>query len=455
MAATKITYICSDCGYTSAKWMGRCTRCKAWNTMEEKVPTVSPKAKQPPGPSLSTADAPVRLADVRPESGSMFRVTTGISEFDNVLGGGLVAGSIVLVGGDPGVGKSTLLLMSADRFSRKGHDVLYVSGEESVHQIHRRAQRLGTDGQHLHLLSHTDWDHIEAMARKTKPRVLVVDSVQTVYLSHLTSVPGSVAQVRDVAHRAMVLAKQTGMAVLLVGHVTKSGNLAGPKVLEHFVDTVLHFEGDGRSTMRVLRALKNRFGPAGEVGVFEMSGKGLVEVPDASARWIQERNGEAPGTAVLATMEGTRSLLVEIQALVGRPTPSTPARTCVGVDRNRVLMLAAILEKCGISLYDRDLFVNAAGGVRIQEPAADLAMLAAIASSFMDRPLPEGHLLLGEVGLVGEVRAVPHPTARLKEAARHGFQTVILPKAADVDLPRGVRAVRVGTAREALGALFP
>lgn len=395
---------------------------------------------------------PVRLADVDTSAGEL-RVKTGLNELDNVLGGGLVAGSLVLIGGDPGVGKSTLLLMALDRFASKGVDALYVSGEESVRQVHLRAGRLGVTSQNLLLLSETRWDVIEQACRSSKPRVVVIDSVQTMSAPDVSSVPGSVSQVREVAHRAMIFAKETGTAVFLVGHVTKSGEIAGPKVLEHFVDTVLYFEGDGRSSLRVLRSVKNRFGPAGELGMFEMAEQGLVEVPDASARLLEERVRNAPGTAVVATLEGSRPLLAEVQALVGRSTPATPARTCVGVDRGRVLMLAAVAEKAGLSLHDRDIFVNAAGGVRLHEPAADLAIVMAIASSLVEVALDPDTLFLGELGLVGEVRSIPHPIQRLKEAARHGFRRALVPPSAARDAPPGIECIPVKTLRDALGHL--
>lgn len=451
MAKVRSSFVCSGCGYQTPKWMGRCPHCKAWNTFEERTEDARPKKRA--APSLSKNDAPVLLTDVPTDGGGEVRIRTGLNELDTVLGGGLVAGSLVLLGGDPGVGKSTLLLMAVDRFARRGLDVLYVSGEESVQQIRLRAERLGVEGNRLHLLAHTDFTHIEAAARKLKPAVIVVDSVQTVYLPHLDAIPGSVSQVREVAHKAMVLAKTSGTSVFLVGHVTKAGNLAGPKVLEHFVDTVLHFEGDGRTALRVLRAVKNRFGPSGELGVFEMVDDGLSEVPDASARLLGERVADAPGTAVVATMEGTRALLTEVQALVGQPTPATPARTCVGVDRNRVLMLAAVLGKAGLAVHDRDVFVNAAGGMRLDEPAVDLGIVGAIASSLTDTPLDPHTLLIGEVGLVGEVRAVAHPRPRLKEAIRHGFRRVVVPMGFQAEA-EGAELIRVRTVREALSTFF-
>jgi DNA repair protein RadA/Sms len=450
MSKVRSIYVCTACEHQSSKWMGRCSECKAWNTYEERTTT----ATAPRPTSLASADRPILLKDVPTEGTGELRVRTGISELDNVLGGGLVAGSLTLVGGDPGVGKSTLLLHALDALSRKGLGVLYVSGEESVRQIHLRATRLGVEGDRMHLLAQTDWDRIEGAVREVQPQVVVIDSIQTVMVANLQSVPGSVTQVREVAHRCMILAKTTGTAIMLVGHVTKSGDLAGPKVLEHFVDTVLYFEGDGRSSLRVLRAVKNRFGPSGELGVFEMVEQGLAEVPDASARLLRERVDGASGTAVVAAIEGSRAILAEVQALVGRPTPSTPARTCVGVDRNRVLMLSAVLEKSGLTLHDRDLFINATGGLELTEPASDLGILAALASSLTDTPLDARTLTFGEVGLVGEIRAVSQPAQRLKEAARHGFTRVVAPIACVGAAPPGVKVIGVRTVREALEALI-
>ncbi len=448
MARAKRSFVCSDCGASSSKWAGRCSRCGAWNTLEEHVET----AQEQMVASVPSA-TPIRVTDVQARSGGEVRVRTGLGELDRVLGGGLVQGSLTLLGGDPGVGKSTLLLQALDRFAHKGLPVLYVSGEESVEQVRLRAQRLGVGAHDLFLLSETDWARIEATAREHKPRVVVIDSVQTVATQEASGIPGSASQVRDVAHRAMMLAKSTDIAILLVGHVTKTGDIAGPKVLEHFVDTVLYFEGDDHSSLRALRANKNRFGPAGELGLFEMIDEGLKEVPDASARLLEERAGAAPGTAVVASMEGTRSLLAEVQALVGRPTPAIPARTCVGVDRSRVLLLIAVLGKLGLPLHDRDVFVNAAGGVRLQEPAADLAICAALWSSLNDRPVPTDTLLFGEVGLVGEVRATSHAVRRLKEAERHGFHRVIVPQRVAADAPRSLKVVGVRTVAEAIEAL--
>lgn len=450
MARSKRIFVCRECGARFAKWMGRCPGCQGWNTLDEVDEIVTPARAGASGP----APRALPLPEVPLDPGGEVRLRSGLGELDTPLGGGLVAGSLVLLGGDPGVGKSTLLLMAAERFARRGAPVLYVTAEESVQQVRMRAGRLGLASPHLHLLSCTDFSQVERAVAELEPVVLVVDSVQTVFLPEIQSLPGSVAQIREVAHRAMLLAKGGRTAVFLVGHVTKTGELAGPKVLEHFVDTVLYFEGDGRSALRMLRSVKNRFGPTGELGLFEMAGDGLREVPDASARLLDERLPDTPGTAVFAAVEGTRPLLAEIQALVGTSPLQMPARTCVGVDRARVQMLAAVLGKLGVSLHDRDLFVNAAGGLRLHEPAADLAVLAAVVSSLRERPIPDHTLCFGEIGLVGEVRSVPHPGLRLREAARHGFRRVVAPAALAGDAPPDVELVGVRSVRDALDALF-
>lgn len=449
--ADKTELACKECGHRTVRWMGRCPQCKAWGSFEEVAPASAVRASG--SGRREGGGAPTPITQVSLGGGGELRTRTGIGELDNALGGGLVAGSLTLLGGDPGVGKSTLLLLACDRFARRGLPVLYASGEESERQIRMRADRLGVSADTLYLLATTDFAHVEACCRELQPAVLVVDSVQTLAVPEIASLPGSVNQVREVAHRAMGLSKGGQTATWLVGHVTRSGDLAGPKVLEHFVDTVLHFEGDGRSALRVLRAVKNRFGPAGELGLFEMVEDGLVEVPDASARLLHERRPEAAGTAVVAALEGSRALLAEVQALVGPPMPQTPARTVVGVDRARVQMLAAVLERCGLRLHDRDLYVNAAGGLSLDEPAADLGILAAIASSLLDRPLPDRDAWVGEVGLVGEVRAVAHPALRLREIARHGFRRVVGPERLRKDLPPGLELVAVDTVRDALERL--
>lgn len=447
MAKDKTHYVCQRCGYNSPKWLGRCPGCEAWGELKERAPdappTIAPREGAGPVPILqaSAGEGEVRLR-------------VGLPELDRVLGGGLVTGSLTLVGGDPGVGKSTLLLMVLDYFARKGLTTLYVSAEESARQVRLRAERLGVGAEGLYLLAETDLDRVMAAVAELRPRVMVLDSVQTLCTSQVESVPGSVSQVREVAVRAMQHAKSADLATFLVGHVTKEGGLAGPKALEHLVDTVLYFEGDGRSALRVLRSAKNRFGSTGELGFFEMREAGLAEVPDASARLLSERVPDAPGTVVIAAMEGSRPLLAEVQALVGRPTPATPGRTVIGLDKNRLNLLAAVLGKLGQNLYDRDVFASAAGGVRVQEPAADLGLCAALVGSLRDRPIDPYTLVFGEVGLVGEVRAVGYPGPRLIEAARHGFRRVIAPAAALEAAPEGLEVIGVRTLRQALSALF-
>jgi DNA repair protein RadA/Sms len=359
--------------------------------------------------------------------GGEVRLRIGIGELDRVVGGGLVTGALTLLGGDPGVGKSTLLLMAMQAFARKGIRVLYVSAEESARQVRLRADRLGVSSPDLYLLAETGLDAMLAAVDEVKPRVLVLDSVQTLQNPDLDSVPGSIAQVRDVAGKAMQLAKGRDIATFLVGHVTKDGSIAGPRALEHLVDTVLYFEGDGSSALRILRATKNRFGSTGEIGMFEMREEGLAEVPDASARLLKERARGASGTVVTCAMEGSRPILVEVQALVGRPIQGNPARTAVGIDRGRLAVLLAVLAKSGLDLGDRDVFVSVAGGVKVQEPAADLAIAVALHSSAFDRPVPPDLLVFGEVGLVGELRGVSAPVARLREAERHGFRRARVP----------------------------
>ncbi|TVQ93710.1 MAG: DNA repair protein RadA [Deltaproteobacteria bacterium] len=450
MARSKSIFRCTACDHQVPKWAGRCPSCGAWNTIEEVSPA---EQSQAPLPVLTAQQRPIPLTEVALDAGGELRMRTGLEELDRVLGGGLVAGSLTLLGGDPGVGKSTLLLMAAERFAKRGVPVLYATGEESARQIRLRADRLGIHAESLLLLPCTDFDVIEAATRESRPVVLVVDSVQTVRTANASGIPGSVSQIREVAHRAMNLAKGQNIATWLVGHVTRSGDLAGPKVLEHFVDTVLYFEGDGRSALRILRSVKNRFGAAGELGIFEMIDKGLRQVPDASARLLEERDPDAPGTAVVATLEGSRPLLAEVQALVGAPGAYTPARTCVGVDRARVLMLAAVLGKHGFSLHDRDIFVNAAGGVRLDEPAADLAILCALTSTLTDRPLPRDTVIMGEVGLVGEIRGITHPAMRLREAERHGFRAAIAPASAAEHAPNSLEVLPLRRVREVLDRL--
>ncbi|MFT5584010.1 MAG: DNA repair protein RadA/Sms [Cognaticolwellia sp.] len=449
MAKAKTVYVCRECGARDPKGGGRCMRCGTWGSFEPQV-TGGPK---PTLNSKGPIPSPRPLSEVPMNEGEI-RLRVGIGELDRVLGGGLVTGSLTLIGGDPGVGKSTLLLMVLAAFADRGIPVLYVSGEESARQIRLRAERLRISGECLYLLPETNLDIAMAAAEKMGPAVLVLDSVQTLYTGRLDGVPGSVSQVREVASRAMTLAKTRDIPTFLVGHVTKQGGIAGPKVLEHLVDTVIYFEGDGRSHLRVLRATKNRFGSTGELGFFEMVAEGLKEVPDASARLLKERVVGASGTSVLGALEGSRPLLAEVQALVGRPTPATPGRTVLGLDKARLNMLLAVLGKQGHPLHDRDVFVSAAGGLRLQEPAADLAIAGALVSSLIDKPIRPKTLVFGEVGLVGELRAVPHPGPRLMEAMRHGFDRVVCPKGAEADAPDGLEIVAVSSLREGLDELF-
>lgn len=450
MAKDRLVHVCQECGYSSPKWMGRCPECNAWSSLVEER-AVSPAAS--PLGRAAPSNPPTPILQASGGEGEV-RLRVGLSELDRALGGGLVTGSLTLLGGDPGVGKSTLLLMVLDRFARRGLTTLYVSAEESARQVRLRAERLGVQGEGLYLLAETDLDRVMEAVERLKPKVMVLDSVQTLCSRTVDSVPGSISQVREVAVRAMHAAKGSDIATFLVGHVTKEGGLAGPKALEHLVDTVLYFEGDGRSALRVIRSAKNRFGSTGELGFFEMRDTGLCEVPDASARLLSERVPEAPGTVVVAAMEGSRPLLAEVQALVGRPSPATPSRTVIGLDRNRLNLLAAVLGKLGQNLHDRDVFASAAGGVRVQEPAVDLGLCAALVGSLLDRPIDPYTLVFGEVGLVGEVRAVGYPGPRLVEAARHGFRRVIAPASALEAAPEGLEVVGVRTLRQALGALF-
>lgn len=448
----RTNYICSECGHTSTKWVGKCSRCQAWNSFEEAVATAVVRPGTQQLRNIKKLN-PILLSDVDINV-SEIRLKTGIGELDRVLGGGLVSGSLILIGGDPGVGKSTLLLMAMSRFAERGLKTLYVSGEESARQIRLRAERLEVNTTGLHLLAETDLDAVLSAALVLKPSVIVLDSVQTLFSLSIDSVPGSMSQVREVANRSMQFSKKSGIPTFLVGHVTKQGSIAGPKVLEHLVDTVVYFEGEGATQLRALRAVKNRFGSTGELGFFEMVEKGLIEVPDASARLLSERVNGAAGTTVMAAMEGSRPLLAEVQALVGHPSPATPSRTVLGMDRGRMQMLIAVLQKSGFNLHDRDVYLSAAGGVKVTEPAADLAIATAIASSAKDTAVPFRTLLFGEIGLVGEIRAVSHPAQRLLEAQRHGFTRIIAPTSSLQHAPEGLEVIGVRTLRQALGHIF-
>ena len=444
-------YRCQQCGFASPKG-GTCPDCK--RATGELVPLVEERAAPPPRggrAAVSAGTRPTALKDVVMERGD--RVLTGIGELDRVLGGGVVRGSLVLIGGDPGVGKSTLVLQAAHALARVAPPVLYVTAEESAAQVKMRADRLGIGDDGLLLWAESDLSAVQAELDAVKPRLLIVDSIQTVFLPDLESAPGSVAQVRECGARLMTLAKGRGIATFLVGHVTKEGALAGPRVLEHLVDTVLYFEGEHHHAYRVLRAVKNRFGSTNEIGVFEMAAAGLVEVPNPSGFFLAERPAGAPGSVIVSALEGTRPLLLELQALVSRASFGTPRRTVLGADYNRVCLLLAVLEKRGgLPISNQDVFVNVAGGGRVVEPAADLGIVVAAASSYLERPVAGDVLVLGEVGLTGEVRAVSGVEARLRAAAQLGFHSAIVPRGnADAALPMPVTAV--GSVTEALAAL--
>lgn len=419
---TKTLFACQKCGYQSAKWLGKCPDCDSWNSLVEEVQFKS----APLSGEIGTNASPVSFTEITGET--EMRVSCGIDEFDRVLGGGLVAGSLVLIGGNPGIGKSTLLLQAMDFLGKQGGKVLYVSGEESPQQIRLRGTRMGVGARSLFILAETSLEKIITHIHRLKPEVVVVDSIQTVFTSALESAPGSVSQVRESAGRLMMLAKGSGIPFLLVGHVTKDGSIAGPRVLEHMVDTVLYFEGDPGHPFRILRAVKNRFGSTNEIGVFEMKEGGLVEVKNPSELFLAERPLGVSGSLVVATIEGSRPLLVEMQALVTGSPLGTPRRTTIGVDHNRLALLVAVLEKkVGLSLAGQDIFLNVAGGVKLNEPAADLGMVVAVASSHLDKVVDPHCLVLGEVGLTGEVRGISQPEIRIKEAAKFGFHRCILP----------------------------
>ena len=426
MAKEKSNYTCSDCGGISPKWLGKCPACGAWNTLVETVAdNVAPGRNRIK--ALATTSLVTVLSDI--DAVDMQRTPTGHEELDRVLGGGIVEGGVVLIGGDPGIGKSTLLLQALDSLQRAGRKTLYVTGEESGAQVALRARRLGLDRSAVKVLAEIQLERILATLEAEQPDIAVIDSIQTVYSEQLTSAPGSVAQVRECAAHLTRAAKAGGTCVVLVGHVTKEGALAGPRVLEHMVDTVLYFEGDTHSSFRLVRAIKNRFGAVNEIGVFAMTERGLKGVSNPSAIFLSQHSEPVPGSCVMVTLEGTRPLLVEIQALVDSGGPS-PRRLSVGLDRDRLAMLLAVLHRhAGVACMDQDVFVNAVGGVRISEPAADLAVLLAITSSLRGKPLPKGFFAFGEVGLAGEVRPAPRGQERLKEAAKLGFSVAVVPKA--------------------------
>ncbi len=450
----KTVFVCQSCGATSPKWMGKCPDCGGWDTFAEE--TQRKEASHGPlkgTPAVQAKPVPIDAADLEDE----IRTDTGIKEFDRVLGGGLVAGSLVLIGGDPGIGKSTLMLQALHQLSVQGHKVLYVSGEESVRQLRLRSRRLGTLSSNLLVVSEIDMESVMQIISEVKPAVAVIDSIQTMFNSDLSSAPGSVTQVRESAMRLMIMAKKSGIPIFIVGHVTKEGAIAGPRLLEHMVDTVLYFEGDRSHVFRILRAVKNRFGSTNEIGVFEMKEKGLDEVPNPSSVFLSERPGSAPGSVVTACMEGTRPILIELQALVSRSSLGTPRRTVLGLDSNRVALLVAVMEKkLGMHLMGHDIFMNVAGGVKVYEPAVDMAIVAAVASSFLDRPVPDGNIVLGEVGLTGEVRAVSHVEIRVTETRKMGFTKCIIPESnlKRMKAVKGIEVTGAATVVQAIETLF-
>jgi DNA repair protein RadA/Sms len=443
---------CKTCGSQTFKWMGRCPDCGEWDSLVQEKQAFGGSKK----PHASMLVTPVPIDSV--DGGKSLRIHSGMSEFDRVLGGGIVDGSLVLIGGDPGIGKSTLMLQVVSALARSGKTCLYVSGEESIRQLSMRGRRLeGGPCPSLFIVAETDLDAIAAMMAQTAYDAVVIDSIQTVFQADVNSTPGSVTQIREAAMRFMHLAKTSGTPIFLVGHVTKVGAIAGPRIMEHMVDTVLYFEGDKSHIFRILRAVKNRFGSTNEIGVFEMREKGLKEVPNPSAVFLSERSSVAPGSVVTACMEGTRPILVEIQGLVSSSGLTNPRRTVLGLDIQRVALIVAVMEKrLGMNLSSLDLFMNVTGGVRIVEPSADLAIAAALAASFRDRPVPRETTLIGEIGLTGEIRAVSHAQARIKEAAKMGFTTCLVPASALKQLSkvRGMTIESVRFLKEAMEVLF-
>ena len=454
MAKTKYKFVCQSCGYTTAKWLGRCPECGAWDSLVEEA-EVTTKAGKSYLPTTSEKIKPRTIASVAQVK--VERLATGIHEFDRVLGGGVVPGSLVLLGGTPGIGKSTILLDAGLRFGQRGIKVLYVSGEESEEQTAMRAVRLGgaSANENLLIMTATDLDAILAQANAVKPQLLIIDSIQTMYNTELPTAAGSVGQVRECTAKLLQFAKTTNIAVLVIGHVTKDGNIAGPRLLEHMVDVVLQFEGDRSYAFRVLRALKNRFGSTEESGIFSMEAGGLAEVANPAGLFLEDRDGEAAGSLIGACMEGNRPIMVEFQALVAKTPYGMPRRTAVGFDYNRVNMLLAILERrLGLDFSMYDAYVNVVGGMRITEPAADLAVAAALVSSYRNRPVPKGVLCFGEVGLTGEVRRVSAPERRIMDGINLGFTRFIVPDS-QLRLPKvDAQIIRVKTLEQALQALF-
>lgn len=452
MGKKKTKFVCQECGYESAKWLGRCPGCSTWNSMVEEIERTKPKTR---GVFVHSTDdiisKPVPITTVTTTQEP--RIQTNISEFNRVLGGGIVKGSLVLIGGDPGIGKSTLLLQVSAQLAAMQHKVLYISGEESVKQTKLRADRLHVASDQLYVLAETDLEYIAEAIENVRPACVVIDSIQTIYRADITSAPGSVSQVRECTAELMKIAKTKGIAIFIVGHVTKEGAIAGPRILEHMVDTVLYFEGERHHTYRILRAVKNRFGSTNEIGIFEMRDSGLIEVENPSEVFLEERSRGAAGSTVVAAMEGTRPVLVEIQALVSPTSFGNPRRMATGIDHNRVSLLMAVLEKrVGLLLQNQDAYLKVAGGVKLDEPAIDLAIAVSIASSFRDQPTNPSDVIIGEVGLTGEVRRVSRIEQRVQEAVKLGFSRIIIPKnnLAGWNPPKHITVIGVSHVAEAL-----
>ncbi|MCI7194661.1 MAG: DNA repair protein RadA [Acidaminococcus fermentans] len=455
MAKTQTHYVCQNCGYSTPKWLGKCPECGRWDTLVEETAAPAPSRQRPSYLAVTEAPTPKTLKQV--DRVKVQRMTTGIHEFDRVLGGGIVPGSLILLGGAPGIGKSTITLDVSMKAAARGARVLYVSGEESEAQTAMRAERLGQATDALQIMTATELGTILVQARQVKPRLLVIDSIQTMYNQELESAAGSVGQVRECTAKLLTFAKETGIAIIIIGHVTKEGNIAGPRLLEHMVDVVLQFEGDRSYTYRVLRALKNRFGSTSECGIFSMEEEGLREVANPSGLFLEAKEEAVSGSVITAAMEGNRPILTEIQTLVSHTPFGLPRRTVVGVDFNRVNMLLAVLEKrCGMNFGDQDAYVCAVGGMKVKEPAADLAILGALVSSYRNRPVPMGVLAMGEVGLTGELRRVGLTDRRIKEAAQLGFKRFIVPKGSfpQGKEPKGVTVIQARTVEEAIAGMY-
>jgi len=456
LAKLKTVFVCNACGSEFSKWTGQCPSCKEWNTIAEETkndPKLQPKKIS--GKMQYKSAKPVKIKEIH--SSERQRMVTGINELDRVLGGGIVEGSLILVGGDPGIGKSTLLLQICQFLGANQKKILYISGEESLHQIKMRAGRLGVSAENILLYTGTNTETIEQVVIKEQPDILMIDSIQTMYSDEITSVPGSISQVREVTAHLMRLSKQLNIATFIVGHVTKEGSIAGPRVLEHMVDTVLYFEGDKNASYRILRAVKNRFGSTNEMGIFEMKTNGLIEVLNPSEYMLSGRPSNEPGSLVVCGMEGSRPIFVEVQALIAYSTFNMPRRTVSGTDYNRIMMLIAVIEKkYGLSLVDNDCYINIAGGIRMNEPSLDLGLLAVIISSVTNKAVGQETVLMGEVGLTGEVRGITFASSRVKEAAKLGFTTIIIPEISKKGIGRieGVKIIGINHIKELKNVIF-